>query len=256
MSTVSENLANDLAYLFLRLGKIASIKKVKEKRKNHHDWYHLYLCKAKVKDILEIKKDNAPFRFEKVKRIEKLATQPVYVYDLEVLNERKTDNFIGGFGGILLHNTMNPEDYSGTEKLSEVLLDRFDLIKINYPETVIIEKQIVENKGEKLSEVEFPDSLLDFTLGFIHKLRKNENLERFPSVRASLGLYERAQANAYLNNRKQVSLQDILEAFVSVIAHRIKLKPSMRYLTSPEEFIKKEFHKHTEEKRKEGSDLP
>ena len=179
---------------------------------------------------------------------------------LQVLEEGKAN--IGSYDFDLEANfitiaTMNPEDFSGTEKLSEVLLDRFDLIFIGYPETAQIEKKIVQAKGEKLKEVEFPENLLGSTLTFIQQLRKNENLERVPSVRASLGLYERAQSNAYLRNSKQVETQDVLEAFNSVISHRIRLKPSVRYLMDTKAFLHKEFKKFQEDftKQSEG-ELP
>ena len=169
---------------------------------------------------------------------------------LQVLEEGKAS--IGSYdidleANFITISTMNPEDFSGTEKLSEVLLDRFDLIFIGYPDTVDIEKDIVLTKGATLKEVTFPEKLLKITLTFIQNLRNNENLERAPSVRASLGLYERAQSNALLANRKNVDMKDILEAFNSVIAHRIRLKPSVKYLMDTKEFLKKEFQKFQED---------
>ena len=151
--------------------------------------------------------------------------------------------------------TMNPEDYSGTEKLSEVLLDRFDIINVNYPSKVSTEVEIVKGKSEKLKEVNFPEKVLRTTISFIHDLRSHKDVEKVPSVRASIGLYERAQSNAYLNNRKEVTMDDVMEAFVSVVSHRMKLKPSVRYLLSPEEFIKKEF-KEFQERYSESGDYP
>ena len=179
---------------------------------------------------------------------------------LQVLEEGKAS--IGSYDLDLEANfiticTMNPEDFSGTERLSEVLLDRFDLVFIHYPESVDIEKKIVLAKGEKLAEVDFPDELLEMTLGFIQKLRANENLERVPSVRASLGLYERAQANAYLRNAAYVDMQDVYEAFNSVVSHRIRLKPSVRYLMDTKDFIKKEFKNFQEDmSRQSETDVP
>lgn len=175
---------------------------------------------------------------------------------LQVLEEGKAT--IGAYtldleANFIFIGTMNPEDFAATEKLSEVLLDRFDLVFINYPENIETEKKIIEWKGEKLEEIEFPESLVIKTVSFIQNLRKNENLERVPSVRASLGLYERAQSNAYLKGKKKVDEIDILDAFYSVMAHRIRLKPSVRYLMDPKEFIKKEFEKFEKSsKDKEG----
>jgi MoxR-like ATPase len=140
---------------------------------------------------------------------------------------------------------MNPEDKT-TEELSDVLTDRFDFIYMGYPETLDTEKEIVKAKGEQLAA--FPDQLLSAALRFVRLLREDEQLEKKPSVRASIGLYTRAGANALLEGKKQVELKHIKAAVLSVLAHRIKLKPSSRYLLSQTEFIEerfKAFVKHT-----------
>lgn len=255
ISSTSEMLANDLAYLFLLFGKILSIRKIIEKRPHHKNCYQMYLCNSNYKDILDIKEENNPLRTERIKSIKKLDTNPEFVYDLEVLNDPKTDNFIGGFGGVLLHNSMNPEDFAGTEKLSEVFLDRFDIIYMRYPETLEIEKDIVKLKGAVIKEIKFPNKLLEFSLEFVRKLRANKDVERAPSVRVSLGLYERAQSNALISGRKEVIMQDIQEALISVLSHRIRLKPSIKYLISNEDFIKKEAREFFDLKESSG-DFP
>ena len=149
--------------------------------------------------------------------------------------------------------TMNPEDDS-TEKLSEVFMDRFDVIEMSYPEKLELEQDIILNKGKKL-DVEFPETLLHLAILFVRLLRQSKDLAKHPSVRASMGLYERAQANAFLSERKQVSMQDIKDAVVSVISHRIELKPSVKYLQSEETFIQdqfKSFEQEHSEKIEEG----
>ena len=173
---------------------------------------------------------------------------------LQVLEENKST--IGSYdleipANFIMIGTMNPEDFAATEKLSEVLLDRFDFVFIKYPETLEIEKKIVKLKSETLKEIKFPENLLELTLGFIRSLRRNESLERVPSVRASIGLYERAQSNALLSNKKEVTVEDILEAFYSVVAHRIRLKPSVKYLMNINDFLEKEFAKFKETFSKE-----
>ena len=177
---------------------------------------------------------------------------------LQVLEEGKCT--IGSYDvdfdtDFIFIGTMNPEDYSGTEKLSEVLLDRFDLINIHYPHRIETEIQIVNENSEHLKEVNFPRELLNTVIEFIHDLRKSKDLEKFPSVRASMGLYERAQANAFLNHRKDVIMDDVMEAYFSVLAHRMKLKPSVRYLMNTETFINKQFKDFLEAKGLK-SDLP
>ncbi len=141
--------------------------------------------------------------------------------------------------------TMNPKDTS-TERLSDVLLDRFDVIYMHHPENAEIEKSIVRRVGIKL--VEFPESVLQTTIEFIRVLRDNKKLEKIPSVRASIGLYERAQANAFLRGKKTVDFTDVEEAMTSVLSHRIKLKPAAEYVQSPSEFIKEAFSNFAEGK--------
>ena len=165
---------------------------------------------------------------------------------LQVLEERKAT--IGSYDvdfdiNFIFISTMNPEDTS-TEKLSDVLLDRFDIIYMDYPENIDIEKKIVLMKGKKLANVS--DDLLALMVYFIRLLREDEKLEKKPSVRASIGLYERSQSNALLKGRKNVGFEDIKDVLISVLLHRIRLKPSVRYLESAENFIKEHFHKNIE----------
>ena len=165
---------------------------------------------------------------------------------LQVLEERKAT--IGSYDvdfdiDFIFIGTMNPED-SSTEKLSDVLLDRFDVIYMGYPENIETEKKIILMKGKKLANVS--DELLTMIVYFIRLLREDEKLEKKPSVRASIGLYERAQSNALLKGRKNVQFDDIKEVLISVLSHRIRLKPSVRYLESVENYIEEQFHKNME----------
>ena len=165
---------------------------------------------------------------------------------LQVLEEKKAT--IGSYDvdfdiDLIFIGTMNPEDTS-TEKLSDVLLDRFDLIYMCYPENIHIEKEIVIKKGNKIDNIDVSDKLLELMIHFVRLLREDKNLEKKPSVRASLGLYERSQSNALLNKRKNITFDDIKDVFISVLAHRIRLKPSIKYLQSPETYIKEQFEKN------------
>ncbi|PIU30358.1 AAA family ATPase [Candidatus Woesearchaeota archaeon CG07_land_8_20_14_0_80_44_23] len=174
---------------------------------------------------------------------------------LQVLEESKIT--IGSYDidfpvNFIFIGTMNPEDKS-TEPLSDVFIDRFDLTYMGYPEDLATEKRIVLEKGKKI--IEFPDNLLEFAITFIRELRKNKELEKLPSVRASLGIYERAQANAFLKGKRAVSMEEIDEVVVSVLAHRIALKPAARFITSPEELIRKEFEKAKEDFSEKGGCL-
>jgi MoxR-like ATPase len=175
---------------------------------------------------------------------------------LQVLSEKKAT--IGSYDvdfdlDFIFIGTMNPED-SSTEKLSDVLLDRFDLIYVSYPETLEIEEKIVLEEGKKL-DVEFDLKLIQRVIEFIRDLREDDKLERKPSVRASLGLYERAQANAMLRGKKKVDFDDVTEAVESVLSHRVSLKPSVKYLQDPREFVREQFSKFSEKAEADRGDL-
>lgn len=162
---------------------------------------------------------------------------------LQVLEEKKAT--IGSYDvdfdiDFVFIGTMNPED-SSTEKLSDVLLDRFDLIYMDYPESLEIEKEIVLEKGCKVKEVNISDGLLEMIVYFVRLLREDKNLEKKPSVRATLGLYERAQSNAIINNKKDVNFDDVKESIISVLGHRIRLKPSVKYLQTAKEYVAEKF---------------
>jgi|TARA_Y100000310_G_scaffold336554_1_gene421428 MoxR-like ATPase len=165
---------------------------------------------------------------------------------LQVLEEKKATigSYDVDFGiDFIFIGTMNPEDTS-TEKLSDVLLDRFDLIYMYYPENLDIEKEIIIKKGKKIDNINVSSKLLELMIYFIRILREDKNLEKKPSVRASLGLYERSQSNALLSKRKNVTFNDLKEIVVSVLAHRIRLKPSIKYLQTPEAYIQEQFEKN------------
>lgn len=162
---------------------------------------------------------------------------------LQVLEEGKAT--LGAYtvelpANFIFIGTMNPEETAATEKLSDVFLDRFDIVHMNYPESLDIEKRIVLQKGQKLS-ITFEDDLLSLGILFVRMLREHKNILKKPSTRATIGIYERAQANAFLARRKFVAPEDLTEALISVLAHRIELKPSVKYLQSNEEFIKEQY---------------
>jgi MoxR-like ATPase len=141
---------------------------------------------------------------------------------LELLEEKKIT--IGTYEfqiplDIIFIATMNPESYYGTEKISDVLLDRFDIINLD-----------------------FPEKLLELTIEFIQKLRKDDKLEKKPSVRSSIGIYEKAQALAIIDNKENVEIQHIFESLLSILPHRIRLKPSYKMETNEEEYIRNQWN--------------
>ena len=181
------------------------------------------------------KADNGVLFFDEVNR----CPQKIQNALLQVLQEKTAT--IGGYdvdfsANIIFIGTMNPED-SSTEKLSSVFMDRFDIIYMTYPETIDDEIKIVKENGTKIEGITFPDTLLNAIVDFIRFIRIDERFSKVPSVRATLGLFERAQSNAFIKNRTEVTAKDISDSLISVLAHRLELKPSLKYVQKPENVI-------------------
>jgi len=138
----------------------------------------------------------------------------------------------------ILIATMNPSEYVGTEKLSEVLLDRFDTTTMTYPATVKDERTIVQERGKSVEGIAVPDDLLALMIAIVRATRDHKDIERPAGVRASIGLYERAQTNAMLQGRDTVIQQDVLDVVESVLAHRIHLSGRVSHVKSPEEILR------------------
>ena len=119
-----------------------------------------------------------------------------------------------------------------------------NLGKHHLVENVEIEMKIVLEKSQKI--LDFPEKLLIALVQFVRDFRNHKDVEKHPSVRASIGLFERAQANAMLKGKNKVDWTDVKDAVISVLSHRIRLKPSVKYLKSPEEFVKEELEEFEE----------
>lgn len=138
--------------------------------------------------------------------------------------------------------TMNPREHAGVEELSDVLLDRFEIIKMSYPETPQREKEIVLRYGQKLDGANVPEDILDLIVSLVRATREGawaKELEQGASVRASLALYEKVQALALLKGRPQPSAEDIKAIAFSSLAARIKPSPESKYYDNPAELVDK-----------------
>ena len=72
----------------------------------------------------------------------------------------------------LMIATMNPREHAGVEELSDVLLDRFDVVSMSYPETHEIEREIILRYGRKLDEIVLPAEILDSLVTLIRATRQ------------------------------------------------------------------------------------
>jgi magnesium chelatase subunit I len=132
----------------------------------------------------------------------------------------------------LMLATMNPLEHAGVEELSDVLLDRFDVVTMGYPETAEIERQILLKYGGRLDGIEFPDETLDRLLVLVRSTREEpwgKEMDQGASVRAALALFEKGQAQAWLHGDRVVSLDHLRSVAVSTMAGRIKTSPESKY---------------------------
>ena len=156
--------------------------------------------------------------------------------------------------------TQNPIEHEGTYRLPEAQLDRF-LFKINvdYP-NLSQEMEIVKNHHEnrlddKISQVQAVISghqlknyqnlvkeiivephLLEYIAKITVNTRENQFLYLGASPRASLALLTASKAFAAIRGRDFVTPEDIKEAAVSVLRHRVMVSPEreMEGLTADE----------------------
>ena len=141
--------------------------------------------------------------------------------------------------------TMNPREHAGVEELSDVLLDRFDVIKMGYPETPERERDILMKFGLKFDGVELPGKIVDAIVKLVRATREEpwgKELDQGESVRAGLSLYEKVQTLALLNGSKKAEVEGIRKMAISALGSRIKPSPESKYYDDPisliEEMVK------------------
>ena len=71
------------------------------------------------------------------------------------------------------------------------------------------------------------------------RARAQEDLDRLPSVRTTLSIYEQSQAIAQLKGKKEVSVEDVEVAAKKVLLGRINLSGESSYYDDPDSFIER-----------------
>lgn len=132
--------------------------------------------------------------------------------------------------------TMNPRERAGVEELSDVLLDRFDVAKMGYPESPEKERDILLKHGLKIDGIGVSDEIINAVVALVRATREepwDKELDQAASVRATLSLYEKVQALAKLDNRREPTLDDIREMAPSSLGSRIKPSPESKFYDDP-----------------------
>ena len=145
--------------------------------------------------------------------------------------------------------TQNPIEYEGTFPLPEAQLDRFMMkIGIGYPdeeyelamirrfkkenplkyiEKVIEPEEIMEIR-EKVKNIYVDEKVERYILSIIKETRQQDEILLGASPRATLNLYRASQGKALISMRDYVTPDDIKSVAISVLKHRIILKPEYR----------------------------
>ncbi|MCX5894375.1 MAG: AAA family ATPase [Proteobacteria bacterium] len=135
--------------------------------------------------------------------------------------------------------TENPEEFAGVERVSETLSDRFEEIRIGYPD-MEDEVTILKQYGKKIDSVTIPEPMLYRAVAISNAARAMpEEIERLPSVRTSLSIYEQAQSLARLKNAKQVKEEHVEKAARRVLKGRLVVSAESRYYEKQDLLIEK-----------------
>ena len=150
--TISKKLANDLAQLLLIYGIVSKISKRNRIGRNTTDYeinfYHSYKKEEFLKYVRPIGKEVNLKLFNKtdprligdlycdeVEAIEIInLDKPEYVYDIAVL---KNQNFIGGYGTLLLHNSGHPSFGTMHAENVETMIRRLETEPINLSPSLV-----------------------------------------------------------------------------------------------------------------------
>ena len=155
--------------------------------------------------------------------------------------------------------TQNPVELEGTFPLPEAQIDRFLLrVRIGYPdeteENAMIERFRISDPLPELRAVTSPEEIQamqaerrqirveDSLRGYIVKIaratRKHAEIELGASPRATLALYQAAQAWAAIHDREFVIPDDIKTLAPAVLTHRLMIAPQTQLRgRRPEEVV-------------------
>lgn len=141
--------------------------------------------------------------------------------------------------------TQNPLGSSGTQRMPESQMDRFLVrLSMGYPshEAAVdilkssgaVAMDTVENviSREALAQMRtavagryVQEDVYDYIVRLTEETRKSPNLSLGLSPRGSIAVMKMAKANAFVSEREFVSVEDVLENFIDVSAHRVVLSP-------------------------------
>jgi len=100
--------------------------------------------------------------------------------------------------------------------------------------------EILKRYGKTIQGVEATDAVIRQSVSVSNAARSMpEEIERLPSVRSSLSIYEQAQSLARLKNRKKVKQDDVEQSARRVLRGRLVVSSESRYYEQQDLLIEK-----------------
>ena len=159
--------------------------------------------------------------------------------------------------------TQNPIEHEGTYKLPEAQLDRFLFkVEMNYPSLdeelkilldlhkrkdvndiniidPVFSKKLLQKLREQVRSVHIDEKVASYIAQIVNSTRNNNDLYLGGSPRASISIMIAAKSFAAMNGRNFVTPDDIREAVIPALRHRILLTPEKEMEgKTPDEIIK------------------
>ena len=159
--------------------------------------------------------------------------------------------------------TQNPIEHEGTYKLPEAQLDRFLFkVEMNYPSLdeelkilldlhkrkdvndiniidPVFSKELLQKLREQVRSVHIDEKVASYIAQIVNSTRNNNDLYLGGSPRASISIMIAAKSFAAMNGRNFVTPDDIREAVIPALRHRILLTPEKEMEgKTPDEIIK------------------
>ena len=105
--------------------------------------------------------------------------------------------------------------------------------------TPVIRADEIESLQKEITRIHMDDSLKDYIVEIVSRTREHKGVYLGASPRGSLALFKTSKAFAALNGREFVFPDDIKALSVSVLTHRLILKPEARIKgVTPDKIIK------------------
>ena len=156
---------------------------------------------------------------------------------LELLQERAVT--VGGYEArfpldTVVVATMNPDEYVGVGRLSEALRDRFERVRLGYPQPDD-EVAILQRRARiPAAATPPPPEVATSIVSFANRLRHDE-VETPPSVRATLAAYELAASWRHVKGGPWVVA--VRNGLRVSLRGRLVLRPNHRLAAAPHVFV-------------------